>query len=55
MNDIEIVFLNTPIYKQSVNDGEHYLSPLGQGYIVTQLKKTELMLNLSIASMKEWG
>lgn len=46
MNDIEIVFLNTPIYKQSVNDGEDYLPPLGQGYIVTQLIKNGINARL---------
>lgn len=39
MKDYEIVFLNSPIYKDSIDDGEDYLPPLGQGYIVTQLKK----------------
>lgn len=39
MKDNEIVFLNSPIYKDSVDDGEDYLPPLGQGYIVTQLKR----------------
>ena len=46
MNDIEIVFLNTPIYRQSVNDGEDYLPPLGQGYIVTQLIKNGINARL---------
>lgn len=37
MDDCDIIFLNSPIYADNYNDGEQYLPPLGQGYIVTQL------------------
>ena len=46
MNSYEIVFLNSPIYAQSVDDGEDYLPPLGQGYIVTQLEQAGINVDL---------
>lgn len=39
LNECKIVFFNSPIYEYSINDKEDYLPPLGQGYIVTHLKK----------------
>lgn len=38
-NNPEIVLFNSPIYRYQHDDGENYLPPLGQGYIVTNLKK----------------
>lgn len=36
-NGYDIVFFNSPIYSESTDDGEEYLPPLGQGYIVSNL------------------
>lgn len=38
-NESSIIFFNSPIYKEKTEDGEDYLPPLGQGYIVSQLHK----------------
>ena len=46
MNDCEIIFLNSPIYINSTDDGEDYLPPLGQGYIVSQLMKDGVRVEL---------
>lgn len=35
----EIVLFNSPIYRYHRDDGETYLPPLGQGYIMTSLKQ----------------
>lgn len=35
----EIVLFNSPIYRYHRDDGETYLPPLGQGYIITNLKR----------------
>lgn len=37
INKYDIVFFNSPIYRVSTDDGEDYLPPLGQGYIVSNL------------------
>lgn len=37
LEECEILFLNTPIYREKVYDCETYLPPLGQGYIITKL------------------
>lgn len=38
-NDAEIVLFNSPLYRESFNDEESHLPPLGQGYIVTLLRR----------------
>lgn len=38
-NNYDIIFFNSPIYRESIMDREDYLPPLGQGYIVTQLNE----------------
>ena len=55
MNSYEIVFLNSPIYAQSVDDGEDYLPPLGQGYIVTQLEQAGINVKLIDCVNEKWG
>lgn len=35
----EIVLFNSPLYRDKVEDGETYLPPLGQGYIITSLRE----------------
>jgi len=37
--NLKVVLFNSPIYRNQHDDGETYLPPLGQGYIVTNLKK----------------
>lgn len=42
----EIVIFNSPIYHDSYDDGESYLPPLGQGYIVTSLRQRGIEASL---------
>ena len=42
----EIVLFNSPIYYNRTDDGEDYLPPLGQGYIVTALKNRGIAARL---------
>ena len=46
MDSCEIIFLNAPIYIHSTDDGEEYLPPLGQGYIVSQLIKNGISVEI---------
>lgn len=46
IDNLNIVFFNSPIYKDTTDDGENYLPPLGQGYIVTQLNKCGIKAGL---------
>ena len=39
MSNNEVVIFNSPLYFNSFDDGETYLPPLGQGYIVSNLVK----------------
>lgn len=42
----EIVIFNSPIYREHFDDGENYLPPLGQGYIVTNLQQHGIRASL---------
>ena len=42
----EVVIFNTPIYRDPFDDGEDYLPPLGQGYIVTNLQQHGIQASL---------
>lgn len=45
-NNSKIVLFNSPIYRNQYDDGENYLPPLGQGYIVTSLKNAGIYATL---------
>ena len=46
VSDSEIVIFNSPIYRDPQDDGEYYLPPLGQGYIVTNLQQHGIQASL---------
>lgn len=42
----EVVIFNSPLYHDAFDDGETYLPPLGQGYIVTNLRQHNIVAEL---------
>lgn len=42
----EVVIFNSPLYYDAFDDGEDYLPPLGQGYIVTNLRRHNIVAEL---------
>jgi len=46
LEENEIVLFNSPIYREKSEDGEDYLPPLGQGYIITSLRQHGISANL---------
>ena len=38
----DIIIFNSPLYRDSYDDGETYLPPIGQGYILTRLNQENL-------------
>ncbi len=55
VKDKEVVIFNSPLYRERFDDGETYLPPLGQGYILTYLKKRGITAGLIDAVYHKLG
>lgn len=51
----EVVLFNSPLYRESFDDGETYLPPLGQGYILTHLNQSGIAAGLVDAVYHKLG
>ena len=51
----DIIIFNSPLYRDSYDDGETYLPPIGQGYILTRLNQENISAGLVDAVYNRLG